>query len=317
MSKFGLIISKLIIAPLFTNFLKPLIMYIRKSFYILKTTSVILFVGLLVSSFFLYRMYDDNQKTKEVLTSEKEKIIIELKKSKRNLELAINENIVYKEDLLLEREKVSILLDEIGKANIDLATILKYKKEVRRLNHVVADLNKQNEDLVKSNLRYKTQRDSTILILGNAKRYRDSLIAMNENLHAKIIKNGAKISVIDLKVNGLSQNKNNETKVTDKARKTNKLRVDFTVIGNKIANTCMKKYYIQIIDAENNVVGDGKYKKFGSSVLYYSDVLEVQYQNKTVEVQRDLSDKNFAKGTYFANIFDNDELVSKTSFCLK
>lgn len=140
---------------------------------------------------------------------------------------------------------------------------------------------------------------------------------MNENLHARIVRNGAKISVIDLKVNGLSQNKNNETKITDKANKTNKLRVDFTIIGNKIATACMKKYYIQIIDAENNVVGGGKFKKFGSSVLYYSDALEVQYQNKTVEVQRDLLDENFAKGIYFANVFDNDELVSKTSFCLK
>lgn len=262
-------------------------------------------------------MYDENQKTKEVLTSEKTKIVNELKKSKRNLELAINENTAYKEDLLLEREKVSILLDEIGKANIDLAAILKYKKEVRRLNNVVADLNKQNESLVKSNLVYKTQRDSTILILGNAKRYRDSLIAMNENLHAKVARTGAKISVIDLKVNCLAQSKNDEIKITDRAKKTNKLRVDFTVIGNKIANSCMKKYYIQIIDAENNVIGDGKSKKFGSSVLYYSDVLEVKYQNKTVEVQRDFLDENFAKGTYYANIFDNDELVSKTSFCLR
>lgn len=96
-------------------------------------------------------MYDENQKTKEVLTSEKKKIVIELEKSKKNLELAIKENTAYKEDLLLEREKVSILLDEIGKANIDLAAILKYKKEVRRLNHVVADLNKQKEALIKSN----------------------------------------------------------------------------------------------------------------------------------------------------------------------
>jgi hypothetical protein len=43
----------------------------------------------------------------------------------------------------------------------------------------------------------------------------------------------------------------------------------------------------------------------------------VQYENKTVNVSEDLRGKDFAKGTYFINVFDNDELVSKTSFSLR
>lgn len=262
-------------------------------------------------------MYDENKKNVEALNNEKQSIINDLKKTKKNLEIAINENAVYKSDLLVEREKVTILLDEIGKVNIDLASILKYKKEIKRLNNVVVDLNKQKQELIKSNHIYKTQRDSTILVLGNAKKYKDSLIAMNENLHARVIRGGAKISVIDLKISPLKESENNEIKVTDKAAKTNKLRVAFTVVGNKVAYSCLKQYYVQIIDAENNVIGDGKYKKFGSSILYYSDVFDVKYQNKMVEVRGDLFDKKFTKGTYYVNVFDKDELVSKTSFGLK
>ncbi len=40
-------------------------------------------------------------------------------------------------------------------------------------------------------------------------------------------------------------------------------------------------------------------------------------ENKTVQVSRDLPGKDFAKGTYFVNVFDQDLLVSKTSFMLK
>ena len=43
----------------------------------------------------------------------------------------------------------------------------------------------------------------------------------------------------------------------------------------------------------------------------------VKYANKTVDVSEDLPGKDFAKGTYFVNVFDKDELVSKTSFTLK
>lgn len=292
-------------------------MKILSQFYFFKTTSVLLFMGLVISSGFLYKIYDENEKIMETLNSEKIAIIKDLKKSKKSLEVAISQNAVYNEELHLEREKVSLLLDEIGKVNIDLASLLKYKKEVKRLNGVVVNLCKEKEELIKSNHIYKTQRDSTILVLGKSQRYKDSLIAMNENLHAKIVKSGVKISVIDLKISPLKQTKNDEIKVTDRANKTNKLRVAFTVIGNKVTDPCMKQYYVQIIDAENKVIGDGRYKKFGSSILYYSDLFEVKFKNKTVEVHGDLLDDKFGKGTYFVNIFDKDELVSKTSFALR
>ena len=40
-------------------------------------------------------------------------------------------------------------------------------------------------------------------------------------------------------------------------------------------------------------------------------------ENKTVEVKEELPGKDFAKGTYFVNVFDKGELVSKSSFSLR
>ncbi|MNE95733.1 hypothetical protein D3C80_1938640 [compost metagenome] len=72
-----------------------------------------------------------------------------------------------------------------------------------------------------------------------------------------------------------------------------------------------------MIDSENNVLGDKKTESFGDKSLTYSFATNVKYENKTVNVSEDLQGKNFAKGTYFINIFDKDELVSKTSFSLR
>jgi hypothetical protein len=74
---------------------------------------------------------------------------------------------------------------------------------------------------------------------------------------------------------------------------------------------------VQVIDSKNNVLGDKKTESFGDNSLTYSFKTTVQYENKTVNVSEDLPGKDFAKGTYFINIFDNDELVSKTSFSLR
>lgn len=60
-----------------------------------------------------------------------------------------------------------------------------------------------------------------------------------------------------------------------------------------------------------------KTETFDDITLTYSFVVNVKYENKTVQVSEDLRGKDFAKGTYYVNVFDKSELVSKTSFILK
>ena len=78
-----------------------------------------------------------------------------------------------------------------------------------------------------------------------------------------------------------------------------------------------KEYYVQVIDSKNNVLGEKQTVSFGEKILTYSFISKVKYENKTVNVSEDLPGKDFAKGTYFVNVFDKNELVSKTSFSLK
>ena len=67
----------------------------------------------------------------------------------------------------------------------------------------------------------------------------------------------------------------------------------------------------------NNVLGNKETVSFGENSLTYSFTTTVQYENKTVEVSEQLPGKDFAKGTYYVNVFDKDELVSKSSFSLR
>ncbi|MBF6608336.1 MAG: hypothetical protein ITG00_06325, partial [Flavobacterium sp.] len=51
--------------------------------------------------------------------------------------------------------------------------------------------------------------------------------------------------------------------------------------------------------------------------LTYSFTTTVAYANQTVDVCELVGGSDFAKGTYFVNIFDKGTLVSKTSFDLR
>ena len=90
-----------------------------------------------------------------------------------------------------------------------------------------------------------------------------------------------------------------------------------TIAGNQIAKSGDKTYYVQVIDSKNNVLGEKKTISFDDMSLTYSFTSAVKYENKTVQVSENLPGKDFQKGTYFINVFDKGDLVSKSSFELK
>jgi peptide subunit release factor RF-3 len=104
---------------------------------------------------------------------------------------------------------------------------------------------------------------------------------------------------------------------TEKANRANVIKISFTILENKIAKSVAKTYYVQVIDSENNIIGDKKIQSFGNKSLTYSFITNVKYENKAVNVSQDLAGAKFAKGNYIVNIFDKDELVSKTTFTLR
>jgi hypothetical protein len=277
-------------------------------------------IGLAISLFcclgFSYKIYDDFKTTKIILNNEKNAIISELNKSKDSLELAISENSSLKTDLIVERQKVTNLLDEINNTNIDVASLIKYKTEVNRLKNVVVSLTKEKFQLKKNNELLKVQRDSTILVLTQSKKYNDTLVAMNEGLN-RVIRKGSKISIVNLKTSTLKQTKSGDMESTDKASRVNLLQITFMVVGNKISKPCEKEYYVQIIDAKNNIVGEKHSKNFGVMILDYSYFSPVKFKNESLEVTAELALENVERGTYFVNVFDKDNLVSKTTFALR
>ncbi|WP_394759088.1 hypothetical protein [Flavobacterium sp.] len=282
----------------------------------LKIISATLGLALLCCLAYSYKNYNDFQETKRILNNEKTAIVVELNKSKDSLELAISENSSLKTDLIVERQKVTNLLDEINNTNIDVASLIKYKTEVNRLKNVVVSLTKEKFQLKRNNELLKVQRDSTILVLNQSKKYNDTLVAMNEDLN-KVIRKGSKISIINLKTATLKQLKTGDLESTDKASKVNVLQITFLVIGNKISKPCEKEYYVQIIDAKNNIVGEKRSKKFGPMILDYSYSSPVKFKNESLEVTAELALENVEKGTYFVNVYDKGELASKTTFALR
>ena len=282
----------------------------------LKVIIAILAILLVGSLVYVYKLTNDAKAVQTEFTktlSEKELVLKDLQELKTTYDAAIAENTSMSEELIVERDKVVNLINEVNKSKGDAS---KYRSQYAKLENNMKVLIAENEGLKKENVTLTTQRDSTVVVLGETKKNVEALTGQNEEL-AKVVEKGSKLTVLNTKGSAFKLKSSGKQIETDKAGRANVLRISFTIAENQIAKSGDKAYYVQVIDSKSNVLGDKQTVSFEEKSLTYSFIANVKYENKTVQVSQDLPGKDFAKGTYFVNIFDQDQLVSKTSFTLK
>ena len=282
----------------------------------LKAIIAVLAVLLIGSLVYIFKLSSDTEVVKTELTTtmtEKQSVMKDLQELKATYDAAIAENTSMSDELIQERDKVVALMDDLNKSKGDVSN---YRLQVQAMHGKMKTLVAENDELKKQNGVLTVQRDSTITVLGESKKYNEVLVGQNEEL-AKTVEKGAKLSVLNTKTAAYKLRSSGKQIETDKASRADVLKISFTIAENQIAKSGDKTYYVQVIDAKNNVLGEKKTESFGDNSLTYSFKTTVKYENKTVNVSEDLPGKDFAKGTYFINVFDNDELVSKTSFNLR
>lgn len=285
----------------------------------LKAVIAILAVLLVGSLVYIFKMTSDAKALQTEITStksDKESVIKDLEELKTQYDAAIAENTSMSDELIAEREKVVNLMSDLKKSKGDTASMAKYKSQFFALETKMKAMIAENDVLKKDNAKLTTQRDSTVTVLGESRKYNEVLVGQNQEL-SKTVEIAQKLTVSNLNTAAYKLRSSGKQIATEKARKADILKISFTIAENKVAKQGDKTYYVQVIDSKNNVLGDKATISFGENSLTYSFTTTVKYENKSVEVSEQLPGKDFAKGTYFVNVFDKGELVSKSSFSLR
>jgi regulator of replication initiation timing len=286
----------------------------------LKVVVLILVLLLMGTLAYVYKLQQDKDAVDSSLSktlTEKEKFQADLESKIAEYDIAIADNTALKGELEEEQAKIMELLEKIKKSDGSVAELSKYKTQYVKLKREMDNLIAENNVLKANNSKLTKNLDSTNVVLTNAKTANDTLAAKNENL-SKTVEKAQRLSVLNLTTLAVKQKSSGKQINTDKASKADVLKIGFTIAENQVAKTGDRTYYIQVIDSKNNVLGEKKTETFGTTYLPYSFQKTIKYENKTVQVQEDLSVKNITSGTYFVNVFDKKgELVSKSSFQLK
>lgn len=112
---------------------------------------------------------------------------------------------------------------------------------------------------------------------------------------------------------------------TDKAGRTERVRVTFTIGQNDLVEPGTKTFYLRIADPNKQIItkglGDEYAFTYQGELLQYTEKISVNYENKEKDVRAYYikpSGKDMLPGYYFVDIYDNnDNLIGQTSFNLR
>lgn len=285
----------------------------------LKAAIVVLALLLLGSVGYIYKLTSDNKKQLTELTTEKSSLEDDIRARIAELETMSGENTALKGDIDSQKEEMTKLLEELEKSKGDVAAMTRYKNEYFRLKREMDNLVAENKLLKEQNVSLTSSLDSTSVALDESRKFTDTLLVQNNSL-TKTVEKASRLAVLNLNVMAVKERSSGKQTPTTKASRADKLKVSFLIAENQVATSGDRKYYIQVIDSKNNVLGEKQTIPMGveDESLTYSFISTVKYENKSVQVNEELPGENFQPGTYFVNVFSpKGENVSKTSFVLK
>jgi cell division protein FtsB len=217
------------------------------------------------------------------------------------------------------RIKIRVLRSQLAKGKLTVAELGKAQEDIKQLRYFVTKYTADIEELKKENTTLATERDTLKSNLATVNEKATELEQKNQELDTKVkVASAIKIgsaTVVAYKI----KNSGKEDDVT-KAKQAQKIKINFTVASNAVAEKGLHDVYIRIIDPTGNLITQT------DSGTLNADSQDLQYTYKTAIDFRDdgstytidwLNPSPFQKGTYTILLYADGYTMGKTSIFLK
>ena len=278
-----------------------------------------LLVVLLVSlAGYTYTLIQQNNETVLFLEADKAEVQKELEALVVSYNEILQDNKLKDKDLIAARDRIIVLLDSVKDYKANLSIITRYKAQVRGLKNERVQLFKRADSLLVVTQRLAIEKDSTTAVLIKTIKVIDSVTTANTQLFNSLEK-GALIGISNLDATAIIVRKGGKIKETKRASRADKIRVCYTIAPNTLAQAGDRVLYVQVINPDNNIIGDKSNITFGQDLLTYSKSESVFYENQALDVCAIIgtTGQDVLKGLYTINIFDAQRQIGSTTLMLK
>jgi cell division protein FtsB len=267
---------------------------------------------------YTYTLIQQNKETVLFLEADKAELQKELEALVVSYNEILQDNNLKDKDLLAARDRVIALLDSVKDYKANLSIITRYKAQVRGLKNERTQLFKRADSLLVVTQRLAIEKDSTTAVLIKTIKVVDSVTTANTQLFNSLEK-GALIGISNLDATAIIVRKGGKIKQTKRASRADKIRVCYTIAPNTLAQAGDRVLYVQVINPDNNIIGDKSNITFGQDLLTYSKSESVFYENQALDVCAIIgtTGQDVLKGLYTINIFDAQRQIGSTTLILK
>ena len=275
---------------------------------------LVLFVG---TAFYTSKLYNDKKETEAVLVKEKKEVMDELTAMAAQYDAAIGENESMNEEIMAAKGRIQNLMDSLKISQNSVNSLWRYKQKFLDLQNEMDVIMAENDKLKVENSLLATSLDSTKVQLAERTMFTDSLLVQNTEL-ASVMENAAVLQTVGLKGFGVIERSSGKLIPTERARRSDKIRICYTVAKNTLVEPGDKELYVQVIDPKDNILGANEQIQFDDKTLNYSLVSKFNYENRNLNICEFVSPNgDFEEGRYVVNVFNKKELVSSSEFTLQ
>ena len=219
--------------------------------------------------------------------------------------------------IMADAEEIKRLLETQWDYNRIKRKVSELQAISQRYIHQLDSLYVVNEQLVAENERIREE-------VQEERKQNRNLQRQKEELTTKV-NMAAVLRIYNLTADPVRFKGGSQETETDKAGRTERVRVTFTIGQNDLVDAGTKVFYMRIADPSKNIIckgtGDEYAFMYQGEMLQYTERITVNYDNREKDVRAYYikpSGKDMQAGYYFVDIYDdNDNLVGQTSFSLR
>ena len=257
----------------------------------------------------------------EIMADERGELQNELEQMLNELDTMDTANDSMKVELSNRKNEIEGLLAKVKDKDF---AIYKLRKETTTLRTIMQGYVVVIDSINTLNVGLRSENEEVRSTLKQERSKAKQLQQKNDNLSSKVAL-ASRLDVSEVRVFGVNVKRDMTGKETDRARRTDKVRVCFKLNENKVAKAGKKPLYLRIIAPDGNIltaenVDDSRFE-FSGGKGYYSGKMEVDYTQAEQELCLDWvkpsQEEVVLPGIYQLYVYAEDYEMAAVSYELR
>ncbi|GGC26840.1 hypothetical protein GCM10011386_18660 [Parapedobacter defluvii] len=283
---------------------------------------VVAIVALLATNVYFYVKYKNTGDQVYELTGEKVNMQAEIDRIEAEMDRLTNENVEINAALKASQDSVqsaiASLRHQLEQNNLTREQLTEAQQEINQLKLQVSQYKEEIEQLKNQNARLTSERDELKREISSSSERVAELEDLNTDLTDKV-KVASALKISDIVVNGVKERNSDKENVETRARRTDKLKITFTIADNPLAERGMHDVYLRVIDPNGNLrTADYGLFEVNGNQIQYTYKTAIEFLNDGASYTIDWKDtRAFQKGAYTILLYANNAIMGQGSVVLK